>query len=94
MGWLRKPAPSAIVDAPGSPVEPSLAGTPYVGDKKPIFRDGFFYLCDTDPDGNELGPDTTVPLIWRDGGFHYALPEDVNHFHAHGLNAVELEPGG
>lgn len=92
MGFLRK-ALALPLTAAVEAEAPSLAGTPYVGDKRPIFRDGFFYLCDTDPDGNELGPDTTVPLIWKNESFHYALPEDVNHFHAHGLNEVELEPG-
>lgn len=95
MGWLRKPAapvgPVAVEEL--DPVEPSLAGTPYVGDKRPIFRDGFFYLCATDANGVELGPDTTVKLVWRDGGFHYAEDTDPNHFHTYGANNVDLEPG-
>lgn len=94
MGWLRKPAPAAVIDEPAvEDAAPSLAGTPYLGDKKPVFRDGFFYLCATDENGAELGPDTSVKLIWRDGGFHYAEDTDPNHFHTYGVNAVELEPG-
>lgn len=80
-----------------TPADPAaeLAGRPYGGDPRAvIFREGFHYPVRFDSDGNELGPDAGLPLVWRDGGLHHALPDEPNHFHRYGLNAVELVPHG
>jgi hypothetical protein len=97
MGLFSK-KPASVVgptddDRSAVAVVPDLAGTPYRGDRNVAFRDGFYYVCPFDADGNEVGPDVSTPLVWRDGGLHYARPEDPNHFHSYGLNALELEPG-
>lgn len=89
MGWFGK-NPDAVAKEEAA----SLAGTAYLGDRKIlIFREGFYYPAKFDSEGNELGPNLDLPVVWRDEAFRYALPEDPNHFHAHGLNAVELDPG-
>lgn len=73
---------------------PSLAGTPFLGDQKAIiFREGFHYPARFDADGEELGPDLDQKLVWRDGGYHHALPAEPSHFHRYGIAAVDLSPG-
>jgi hypothetical protein len=62
------------------------------------FSEGWYYPVKNDEHGNEVGPDRSMPLVWiknehEAGGGHleHAFPESVNHFHAHGLNPVEIE---
>lgn len=93
MGWLQSKTKPAAASTPEAVVV-SLGGTHYFGDPKAvIFREGFHYPALFDTDGNEVGPDLASPLVWRDGGYLYAKPDDPNHFHTYGLNAVDLDPG-
>lgn len=84
MRW-RKEQPEAAPEGPP-------AGSPYEGPH--IFgSDGWHYPIMFDPDGNELGPDKSRPLVVKGGQLLHAEPDDVSHFHAYGLNEKELELG-
>jgi hypothetical protein len=80
-GRARDPVTKAVMPEPG---------TPFVGAH--VFREGWFYPLLFDADGNDLGPNTNQPLVYKDGTLLHAEPTDLSHFHAYGLKEVELVP--
>lgn len=86
MGLLRRPNTESVVEE----WRPT-PGDPYEGPH--CFLEGFYYPVKNDEHSREIGPDFSTPLLWKESGLVHAHPEEASHFHTHGLNPVELNPG-
>ena len=75
------------------PAEKPVPGAPFDG-VVCFGSDGWHYPVLYDAEGNDLGPDKSRPLVFKGSAFLHAEPHDVSHFHAYGLNEVELAVGG
>lgn len=75
MSLLRRNITKSAEDNP-------TPGTRYEGGAY-CYSEGFFYPVKNDSNSQEIGPDFSTPLSWRDGGLVFASKDEPNHYHTY-----------